>query len=261
MAKQTNGNDEAKIRAYSLNLQRQSIRKTMLILSLLLFPITFYYLSPYLILLAIADGIMAGSFIVFIAMGISAVFFGRLFCGWICPAAGLQEIATLANNKRNKGKWRKWIKYVIWAPWVGMMVALGMKAGGINKVDFLYQTWHGISVSEPEAYIIYYAVLIVILVVALIGGRRSFCHSVCWMAPFMQLGMLLRKVLKLPGLKLTAEKENCISCKQCSNKCVMSLDVMALVKKGKIESLDCSLCGECVDACPKHVIRYRFTNK
>ena len=241
--------------------RRQSIRKTVLIVSFLLFPITFYYLSPYLIIQAIAEGIMAGSFIVFIAMTIGSIFFGRLFCGWICPAAGLQEIATLANNKRNKGKWRKWIKYMIWAPWVGIIVALGIQAGGVNKVDFLYQTWNGISVSEPGGYIIYYAVLIIILVAALIGGRRSFCHSLCWMAPFMQLGNLLSRVLHIPGLKLTAKTENCISCKQCTNKCVMSLEVMELVKKGKIDSLDCSLCGECVDICPKHVIQYSFTKK
>lgn len=239
--------------------RRQSIRKTLLIISFLLFPLTIYYLSPYLIIQAIAEGIIAGSFIVFIAMAISAIFFGRLFCGWVCPAGGLQEIAILANSKRNKGKWRKWIKYMIWAPWVGIIVALGIKAGGIKQMDFLYQTWNGISVSEPGGYIIYYAVLIIILVLALIGGRRSFCHSVCWMAPFMQLGILLRRVLHIPGLKLIAESENCISCKQCTNKCVMSLEVMEMVKKGKIDSLDCVLCGECVDTCPKKVIQYRFT--
>ena len=261
MAMQSNGPPEAKSGKCSLKHQRQSIRKTLLIISFLLFPLTFYYFSPYLIIQAIAEGIMAGSFIIFIALTISAIFFGRLFCGWVCPAAGLQEFATLANNKKNKGKWRKWIKYLIWVPWVGTIVALSIQVGGIKQVDFFYQTWNGISVSEPEGYIIYYAVLIVILLVALIGGRRSFCHSICWMAPFMQLGILLRRVLHIPGLQLTADSENCISCKQCTSNCVMSLEVMERVKTGKIDSLDCSLCGECVDTCPKNVIQYSFTNR
>jgi polyferredoxin len=241
--------------------KRQIIRKTLLIISFLLFPLTIYYLSPYVIIHAIAEGIMAGSFVVFIAMAVGSIFFGRIFCGWVCPAGGLQEIVMIANNKRNKGKWRKWIKYLIWAPWVGIIAALGIKAGGIKEVDFLYQTWNGISISEPKGYIIYYVVLVIILLFALIGGRRSFCHSVCWMAPFMQLGILLRKVLHIPGLKLTAESENCISCKQCSAKCVMSLDVMEMVKTGKVESLDCTLCGECIDTCPKKVIHFGFDNK
>lgn len=236
--------------------KRQAFRKLLLLISFLLFPLSLYYFSPYLIVEALARGILAGSFFLFTAQLTGAIFFGRLFCGWLCPAGGLQEMCGLVNNKLHKGKWRKLGKYVIWTPWMTVMALLIIRAGGIKKLDFFYQTQNGISVADPSGYIIYYGVLFLIVILAVIGGRRSFCHSACWMAPFMQIGISLRKLLRLPGLKLAAEPQKCIGCSQCSKKCSMSLPVMELVKKGSIAHPDCSLCGECVDVCPAKVIRY-----
>lgn len=46
-------------------MKRQNIRKLLLIISLLLFPITIWYMSPYLIIQGAMEGIITGSFIVF----------------------------------------------------------------------------------------------------------------------------------------------------------------------------------------------------
>lgn len=238
--------------------KRQKIRKSVIFISFILFPITIYYLSPYLIIEGIAEGIITGSFIMFSGMLIGSIFFGRLFCGWVCPAAGLQEMTFLVNNKRNKGKWRKWIKYIIWVPWIGIIIALGLNAGGISKIDFLYQTEKGVSISNISGYVIYYAVVFLVFVLSVFGGKRSFCHSICWMAPFMQIGIAIRKILKISGLHLKTNPKECIECGNCTKICTMSLNVLNLVKNKKIESFDCSLCGECVDVCPKNVINYSF---
>lgn len=237
-------------------VNRQKIRRAMILISFILFPLTLYYLSPYVIIVGIAEGVMTGSFIVFLMMLVGSILFGRLFCGWICPAGGLQDACALVNDKRNKGKWRKWIKYMIWVPWLSVIVMLGVHAGGITNVDFFYMTEHGVSVARPEGYIIYYFVLFLIFIVTIIGGRRSFCHSFCWMAPFMQIGMTIRKVLHIPGLHLETNPEKCIGCGQCTKRCIMSLEVAELVKEGSIKNVDCSLCGECADTCPKKVIHF-----
>jgi len=62
-------------------MSRQNIRQFTIILSFLLFPITLYYFSPYLIIQGALEGIVVGSFIVFIAMFIASLVFGRAFCG------------------------------------------------------------------------------------------------------------------------------------------------------------------------------------
>ena len=79
--------------------RRQKIRTAIIIISFILFPITFYYFSPYLIIDGASQGIVTGSFIVFLLMFVSSLFIGRLFCGWMCPAGGLQRICMKSNNK------------------------------------------------------------------------------------------------------------------------------------------------------------------
>ena len=66
-------------------MNRQKIRKLILIVSLLLFPITIWYMSPYLIIQGAMEGIVTGSFIVFVCMLSGSIFLGRVFCGWLCP--------------------------------------------------------------------------------------------------------------------------------------------------------------------------------
>lgn len=39
----------------------------------------------------------------------------------------------------------------------------------------------------------------------------------------------------------------------------MSLDVAAMVQRGNMEQSECVLCGNCVDSCNKHAIRFSFT--
>jgi len=204
------------------------------------------------------EGIITGSFVIFAMMFLLSLIFGRAFCGWVCPAGGLQECALIASNKKTKGGRLNWIKHIIWAPWIALIIFVAVRAGGLKKVDFLYQTVYGISVSNPQAYIIYYGVIVLIMVLAFTVGKRSFCHYVCWMAPFMIVGRKVSNVFKLPSLRLKADKEKCIHCKKCSDKCPMSLEVEEMVQNINMENAECILCGECVDVCPKKVINYSF---
>ena len=80
--------------------RRQRIRKSLLFISLLLFPVTLYYFSPAIILQAASEGIINASFFVFGAMFVSALFVGRLWCGWGCPAGG-QAVTLSAGWRRS----------------------------------------------------------------------------------------------------------------------------------------------------------------
>ncbi len=237
-------------------MSRQNIRKLLLILSLLLFPVTLYYFSPALIINAGLEGVINGSFIVFVALLIGSVFFGRLFCAYLCPAGGLQECVSLVREKAPKQGWRNNIKYVIWALWVAAVVCCYLYRGAIVKVDFLYMTEHGVSISNVYGYVIYYGIVALILLPSLIGGKRAFCHYLCWMAPFMVIGTKLRKLLRLPGLRIAATSEQCVSCKRCNKVCPMSIDVSEMARQGGIDSSECIQCGACVDNCPQNALAY-----
>ena len=239
---------------------RQKLRKAAIIFSLLIFPITLNYFSPYLIIDSASQGVINGSFILFGIMFVLSLFLGRLWCAWVCPAAGLQEIAFEVTNKPVKIKRLDWIKWLIWGIWIVMIFLMALSAGGYKSVDFFYLTDHGISVSGPMNYIIYYTVLLVFFGLAVFVGRRAGCHSICWMSPFMIIGRKIRNFFKWPALRLTARTENCINCKKCTQNCPMSLDVNGMVQVSKMEHTECILCGSCVDVCPKDVIHYAFSS-
>ncbi|MBN1874948.1 MAG: 4Fe-4S binding protein [Anaerolineae bacterium] len=237
---------------------RQKIRKTLIILSLLLFPVIMNYLSPYVIIDGASQGIVNGSLIVFGLQFLAALVVGRLWCGWVCPAAGLGEICFVINNKPVRGK-ADWIKWLIWIPWLTIIVTMVVRAGGYHKINFFHLTESGISVDEPQKYLIYYIVTGTFLILSALVGRRAGCHTICWMAPFMILGRKLRNLVGWPALRLKAETSKCINCKKCTQNCPMGLDVNEMVQKGTMEHSECVLCGSCVDICPKDVIHYSFS--
>ena len=110
--------------------RRQRIRRGVILTTFILFPIIMNYFSPYVIIDGASQGIINGSFIVFGLMFLAALFLGRAWCGWVCPAGGLQEAATGINNGPFKTGKRDWIKWGIWLPWIGIIAAVAISAGG-----------------------------------------------------------------------------------------------------------------------------------
>jgi ferredoxin-type protein NapH len=244
---------------------RQQIRRGIIIIMFLLFPIIMNYMSPYVIMDGASQGIANGSLFVFAGMFISSLFLGRLWCGWVCPAGGLGEIAFLVNNKPVNGRRIDWIKWLIWVPWLSLIAWLAISAGGYHSANFFLDTVNGISVAGDAdrpvifAYVIYYGVVGLFLALPLIVGRRAGCHTFCWMAPFMILGRKIRNLFGWPSLRLQASASSCSNCKTCTTNCPMSLDVNGMVQKEAMENSECILCGSCVDGCPTKSIKYRFS--
>lgn len=242
-------------------MKRQPLRKLFLLVSFLLFPITLFYFSPYLIIQGGIAGIITGSFCVFLALFLFSFFLGRAFCGWICPAGGLQEMCFPINSKPIRNHKINFVKYIIWFPWIIGIIAAFIPAGGFRKIDFFYMTDHGISASSIPGFIMYFAIIFLITMLALTLGRRGMCHSICWMAPFMILGTKISKKINIPSLHLKADSKKCINCQQCRKQCPMSLDVPTMVLQNNMTNSECILCGECSDICSKKAIHFAFSNK
>jgi len=237
---------------------RQKLRNGIILFSFFLFPAIFYYLSPVVIIRAALNGIINGSFIMFAFLFVSALVLGRGYCGWVCPAGGCQETIIHAIDK--KVKRGNSIKWILWVPWISAIVFFAIKAGGYKKIDFFYETTYGLSIGNVQALIIYYVVLLFLIVLpSFVFGKRSFCHHLCWMAPFMIIGRKLRNRFGWSSLQLRAEPELCNHCHTCVNNCPMSLPVEMMVKTNKMENSECVLCGTCIDGCEGNVIKFSFS--
>lgn len=239
-------------------MKRQKIRKLLLLVSFLLFPVTLYYFSPVLILQGGFSGIVTGSLLLFAAQFASSLVFGRAFCGWLCPAGGLQECCMQVEDKRLVSPKADRVKYILWVPWLFAIVFGFLSAGGMKSLDFFYMTDHGISASGISGYIVYLFILALITILAFALGRRGMCHSICWMAPFMVVGTKIRDRLGCPSLHLEADPEKCVQCGQCSRNCPMSLGVAEMVQARRLRNSECILCGRCADCCSKKAVRLTF---
>ena len=241
-------------------MDRQKLRKSLLLISFLALPVTLFYLSPILILMGAREGVLTGSAITFAFLFIISIFAGRAWCGWICPQGALQDLVASRINNRpidNMGRINL-VKYLIWIPWISLIALLFIFNGGISAIDPFYHTDHGVSTASLFTLAIYYIIITAVFLIAAVLGRRGACHSVCHMAVFQIIGRKIRNLLQLPALYMKPSGELCNGCQRCSRECPMSLDVTAMVKSGRVEHPECILCGTCADTCPKHAVSYAF---
>jgi polyferredoxin len=146
--------------------RRQEIRNFLLLLSFLLFPITQFYFSPYLIIDGTMQRAITASFLVFLLLLFGGLFLGRPFCGWVMPCGAFQELCARVQNKPVSGRLSK-IKWLIWIPWLLAVVGMAIQRGGYRRVDILYKLESGVSVREVWMYGIYYGVIAILLVLSL----------------------------------------------------------------------------------------------
>lgn len=235
---------------------RQKIRRTLVFLALFLFPVTLNFFSPYVSIDGAFQGIVSGSVVVFGLLFLSGLVFGRGWCGWLCPVAGVSEMGMLINDRPVPVRRLRILRYAIFGVWFAVLTGGFVTAGGIRQVNPLHLTERVISVDEPLKFITYYLVLLLFFGLTVWIGRRGACHSICWMSPFLTAGAQAGKWLGIPQLRIQSQPSGCRECKACARKCPMSIAVPERVKTGQIASVDCILCGQCVDACPHKVLRF-----
>jgi polyferredoxin len=240
-------------------MKRQTIRKRLTYISFFLFPFTFIYFSPYVIVDASLKGIICGSFVVFILLFIGSLVFGRAFCSWACPIGGAQEILTPLKKKMSK-KGRH-IKWFVWTPWIISIVVSAIRIGGYKEIDLLFRTSYGLALTNIYVLIAYIAILLLIIIMYFAVGLRSFCRHICWIAPFMIIGRKIQNTLNIPGLRLVKTEHECTSCGRCNSNCLMGLDVEEMVEKNNPEDSECILCGNCADMCRRDCIELKFCKK
>jgi ferredoxin-type protein NapH len=240
-------------------MKRQHVRRGILLGSFALFQsfrLVHLMLSPVLLLLAAAHGVVGGSMLVYGAAFASSLVLGRAFCGWVCPGCGLQELVALRVRRPVRSRWTGRVKWGIAAVLYGAALILALRAGGLRSVDPFFGTR---SASVLQGVLLLTGHVVIIAGLALALGRWASCHAVCWIAPLLVAGTRLSRRGGWPTLHLEVEPGECSRCGVCDDGCPMSLPVARMVEGGAMGHDECLLCGTCVDGCPSKAIRFAFS--
>lgn len=237
-------------------MKMKNLRAITLTISLFLLPVTFFLLSPVILVGGAMEGIVTMSAIIVAILLILSPFLGRLWCGWICPFGAVQDHAAPIRDKPVLNPWINRFRYLLFIIWL-LIIGYGFAtAGGIRMIDPLYQTTGGLSVADPVSLIAFTVIIFLLLIVSLVVGRRGVCHLFCPISCVMMTGRKIGTLLRIPGLRLKADAAGCIHCGRCTRECTQSLDVQKMVEDGRMENPECILCGICVGSCPKGVIQF-----
>jgi ferredoxin-type protein NapH len=235
----------------------QKIRKPIVISTAILFHILLIFhlfFSPVIIVMAAYKSIINASFIAYVLMFLLSLFFGRAFCSWFCPGCGIQEILSFIIKRKSKNSKALYIKYLIFVIWIGAII-FGYISHGIHKIDLSY----GMSdITIQRKIILTLGAIVLIIPLTAIFGKFASCKYICWAAPFMILGAIIRDYFNLHGLHLKSTTGKCNECNLCTTHCPMNLNVMENAKINAFNDTECILCGNCIDHCKQKALMFSF---
>ena len=198
----------------------------------------------------------------------AVIIVGRFFCGYFCSFGAVQDFLWFAGNKLKK-RFRKagaknlhsnskksgrnvptgWIKYgvlLFWAVfvWSGM---IKWNIAGPWQVFGQYSSighWPGV---KPMFSI--GGALILVIFVGSVLIQRFFCRYLC------PMGAIYSLISRCTLLKIVKPRSKCGSCRLCTAKCTMGID---LTEKEQTAGGECIGCGVCVNGCPKNNAHWKY---
>lgn len=194
---------------------------------------------------------------------VTSLWFGPIFCGWLCPAGGFSEFLSSLLPDKYKIDWKKRVPIV--------PVRYGFFVG------FLFSVLLGFGV--PCAYCNYYAlelftvflhtgellsvsvsllatfILCFIFLGLFTKGGRGYCNLLCPVGALCSMFHIAGKYLPGP-FKMRVDQNHCVGCGLCAKQCPMRA-IALKNKKASIDISHCIVCGQCAHNCPKKAIHYR----
>ncbi len=194
-------------------------------------------------------------FFIFIAIVAVSFFIGKSFCSWLCPIGFISELVGDFGERF----WRKFIKKRVKLPKIIDYPLRSLKY--LLLGFFIYAIFFAMNVDALKAFLdspynlvadikMYYffariskfsLIVISILFVLSIFIRNFWCRYLC---PY---GALLGLISFLSPLKIKREVKSCIDCGLCARVCPSFIKVDKVIT---VRSDECSMCLNCVDACP-----------
>jgi len=180
-----------------------------------------------------------------IVLGISAIFFGRAFCGWACPGGLVSELLSSLSNigektKRSIDAKLHLLKYLVLAASLIFWLYLSNPRWAIPVRTGEF--WNSVSLTFQHADNLWLLKTLVILGFIVLGGivGNLWCRYLCPTGGALE-------ILRRFGLFQFKKSSNCNDCGLCSKACEMNTEP---------ESYNCTNCGNCINGCRSDSISF-----
>lgn len=232
------------------------------------FPITFFLDMSFLSGLAtiLSQRNLASGMILGVAIAAATLFFGRFFCGWICPMGSCQHLGSyLFLDPQKKTRYAKntisqWhnVKYIIlfvflFAAAFGLIlagffdpIALITRFSATVVVPLINLVVHR-AVSQTVAFDVTIMTGVIFLGAFLLNAVRPrfWCRTIC------PLGALLSLFAARPVFRMVRDTDKCIHCGLCREHCQGACEI-----DKDLRPAECLMCMNCVNVCPVRAIEY-----
>jgi polyferredoxin len=198
------------------------------------------------------------------ALGVAALatiltvtfFFGRLWCGYLCPMGGLPELVSRLFHDRWKIDYRSLpqvpIRYGYFLTYILLLPALGFSACTLCNFITLPRLFEALSGDlRGVAYLISTIGAVNLGLLILLGFfaklGRGYCQFLC---PIGAIDALVNRIgAKLPFVRrIRVERTRCTGCRECAEACVCGA-IRMVDRIAVVDQLSCMSCRECVVAC------------
>lgn len=169
---------------------------------------------------------------------IAALFFGRIYCGYICPMNTMMIPAAWLSKrlKIQTDKTPEWLKKGSFA-WIALLISLALMllSKRVLQINLpVLPLWLALSVLVTLRY-----------------KPEVFHNLIC---PF---GALQKVFGRHARLSKNVDSDACIGCKRCEKVCPSRAIVVSGEKhKAKINTALCHQCTNCQQVCPTNAIKY-----
>ncbi len=197
---------------------------------------------------AFVQKVHEASFALMVIVFLSAVLFGPIFCGWVCPFGSFQEWAGKLGRKFFRKSYNTvipakvekvmgLIRYAVLL-WVIYATAVSAKLvfSTYDPYSALFSFW------TSEAQVAGVLILMAVTAASLIV-ERPWCKFACPYGALLGLTNLIRP------FAIRRRAATCISCGKCDRSCPMNIGVS---KAKAVRDVRCITCLECTSeaACP-----------
>lgn len=167
---------------------------------------------------------------------ITAFFWGRFWCGWLCPRGSFYDHLVAPFSPKKK------VPPFLKTMAVRLIILVLVMGLFLFQIVSVWGNWLAMG----------FIFIRMILATTLIGTVLGFfIHHRTWCA-FCPMGTMANLVSK--GKKPLKISADCISCGACLKVCPMEIEIPAYKKEGLINHPDCLKCEKCLEKCAKKAI-------